>query len=144
MRLLIATRVLGGTKTCCLCHKLTLVVSYDSTINFPLTRFAKRLTAIDQFPLFFVRRVPWAVATDLPPFLFFYFFSFLLFVKGRTVTSSRIWIDLPSPRVLVFVGVSVMTLARHRFIHRAFERVLSIEKNRGKDVEELEEGEGDV
>lgn len=30
-----ATGVLGGVETCCLCRKLTLVVSYASTVNFP-------------------------------------------------------------------------------------------------------------
>lgn len=73
-----ATGVLGGAESCCLCRKLTLVVSYASTVNFPLTRFAKRLTAIDGFPLFFLRRVPWVVATDLHPFPFFFFFFFTL------------------------------------------------------------------
>lgn len=71
-----ATGVLGGAETCCLCRKLTLVVSYASTVNSPLTRFAKRLIAIDGFPLFFLRRVPWVVATDLHPLPFFFFLFF--------------------------------------------------------------------
>lgn len=117
-----ATGVLGGAETCCLCRKLTLVVSYASTVNSPLYTLCEKAYSNRRVSFIFPETCSMGGCDrSAPPSFFFFFFSpFLLFVKDRTVTFSGVWIDLRSPRVFfiylfIFVCVPVMLLNYHRF-----------------------------